>query len=46
MLNTTVLGDRRYVTDGGLETDLVFHHGVQLEQFSAYPLVLDEPGRQ
>jgi homocysteine S-methyltransferase len=35
----------RYVTDGGLETDLIFHHGVDLPEFASYPLVRSEPGR-
>jgi S-methylmethionine-dependent homocysteine/selenocysteine methylase len=33
------------VTDGGLETDLVYHHGVDLPDFAAFPLVDDEEGR-
>jgi S-methylmethionine-dependent homocysteine/selenocysteine methylase len=35
----------RYVTDGGLETDLIFNHGVDLPEFAAYPLVWSEEGR-
>jgi S-methylmethionine-dependent homocysteine/selenocysteine methylase len=35
----------RYVTDGGLETDLIFHRGVDLPEFAAYPLVRSEDGR-
>ena len=35
-----------YVTDGGLETDLIFHHGVDLPEFAAFPLVDDEHGRE
>ena len=31
------------VTDGGMETDLIFHHGVDLPLFAAFPLV-DSPG--
>lgn len=34
-----------WVTDGGLETDLIFHHGVDLPGFAAFPLVDDERGR-
>ncbi|WP_377643394.1 homocysteine S-methyltransferase family protein [Oryzobacter terrae] len=34
-----------FVTDGGLETDLIFHHGVDLPQFAAFPLVDDAAGR-
>lgn len=37
--------DWRYVTDGGLETDLIFHRGVDLPEFAAYPLVWTDEGR-
>jgi homocysteine S-methyltransferase len=40
-----LLADRRWVTDGGLETDLIFHHQVDLPEFAAYPLVDDQRGR-
>jgi homocysteine S-methyltransferase len=30
-----------WVTDGGLETDLIFHRGIDLPEFAAFPLVLD-----
>jgi homocysteine S-methyltransferase len=36
---------RRVVTDGGLETDLVYHHGVELPHFAAFPLVETPEGR-
>src|SRR4029077_9460489 len=35
-------GDGLFVTDGGLETELVFHDGIDLPCFAAFPL-LDEP---
>jgi S-methylmethionine-dependent homocysteine/selenocysteine methylase len=35
----------RYVTDGGLETDLIFHSGVELPEFASFPLVEEEDGR-
>jgi homocysteine S-methyltransferase len=35
----------RWVTDGGLETDLIFHHDTELPEFAAYPLVWSELGR-
>ena len=41
----TTRADWRYVTDGGLETDLIFHHGVDLPEFAAYPLVWTDEGR-
>ena len=34
-----------WVTDGGLETDLIFHRGVDLPEFAAYPLVWSDEGR-
>ena len=37
---------QQFVTDGGLETDLIFHHGVDLPEFAAFPLVEDETGRE
>ena len=38
-------GDQMFVTDGGLETDLMFHHGVELREFAAFPLLVDPKGR-
>ncbi|MHC9046052.1 homocysteine S-methyltransferase family protein [Microbacterium saperdae] len=35
-----------FVTDGGLETDLIFHHGVDLPDFAAFVLVDDFRGRR
>jgi homocysteine S-methyltransferase len=35
----------RYVSDGGLETDLIFNHGVDLPEFAAYPLLRNDAGR-
>ena len=34
-----------WVTDGGLETDLIFHHGLDLPDFAAFPLLEDATGR-
>lgn len=34
----------QWVTDGGLETDLLFHHGIDLPEFAAFPLVEDTAG--
>lgn len=34
-----------WVTDGGLETDLVFHHGVHLPHLAAHPLLDTADGR-
>ena len=34
-----------YVSDGGLETDLIFNRGVDLPEFASFPLVEDERGR-
>ena len=40
-----VLPAAGYVSDGGLETDLVFHRGVDLPEFASFPLVEEETGR-
>jgi S-methylmethionine-dependent homocysteine/selenocysteine methylase len=34
-----------HLTDGGLETSLIFRQGVELPEFAAYPLVADAGGR-
>ena len=33
-----------FLTDGGLETTLVFHEGLDLPCFAAFPLMDDEAG--
>ncbi|WP_309650577.1 homocysteine S-methyltransferase family protein [Nocardioides sp.] len=40
-----LLGGNDFVTDGGLETDLIFNHGLDLPEFAAFPLVDDAAGR-
>ena len=35
-----------FVNDGGLETDLIYHHGLDLPDFAAFPLVDDARGRE
>jgi S-methylmethionine-dependent homocysteine/selenocysteine methylase len=48
MMSTTenaFWSSRRYVSDGGLETDLIFNRGVDLPEFASFPLVEDERGR-
>lgn len=36
--------DQLFVTDGGLETTLVFHEGVELPAFAAFDLLKDDEG--
>jgi homocysteine S-methyltransferase len=38
------LGPELFLTDSGLETDLVFNQGVDLPQFAAFPLLNDDDG--
>ena len=38
-------GGPGFVTDGGLETDLIHHYGFELDEFAAFPLVNDVRGR-
>jgi S-methylmethionine-dependent homocysteine/selenocysteine methylase len=40
------LSGRSMVTDGGLETDLIYHHDIDLPDFAAFPLVDDDRGRE
>lgn len=40
-----LLADGPFVTDGGLETDLLFHQGFDLPEFAAFPLLEDATGR-
>ena len=41
-LDKTTFGNIPFLTDGGLETELIFHHGIDLPHFAAFPL-LDKP---
>jgi hypothetical protein len=38
------LQDRLFVTDSGLETELVFHDGIDLPCFAAFPLLATDAG--
>jgi S-methylmethionine-dependent homocysteine/selenocysteine methylase len=38
------LGTKLFITEGGLETTLLFQHGIQLPEFAAYDLLRDEAG--
>jgi homocysteine S-methyltransferase len=40
-----LLGETQWVTDGGLETDLLFNKGIDLPHFAAFPLLEDADGR-
>ena len=40
-----VAGDEIFLTDGGLETLLIFHEGVDLPYFAAFDLMKDDVGR-
>jgi len=42
----TLNGDRLYLTDGGLETTLVFHDGMDLPCFAAFDLLKDQVGTE
>jgi len=44
MKATTALAQGSWVTDGGLETDLVFNHGIDLPEFASFPLLDDADG--
>lgn len=40
------LSDTLFLTDGGLETTLIFHQGVDLPYFAAFDLLKDEDGTE
>ncbi|HYN33259.1 MAG TPA: homocysteine S-methyltransferase family protein [Ilumatobacteraceae bacterium] len=35
-----------YLTDAGIETDLIFNKGIEIREFAAHTLLADEAGRQ
>ena len=37
--------DRLFISDGGIETDLIFHHGIDLPFFAVFPLLEDDDHR-
>jgi S-methylmethionine-dependent homocysteine/selenocysteine methylase len=37
-------GDRLFLTDGGIETTLIFHQGLDLPEFAAFVLLEDDSG--
>jgi homocysteine S-methyltransferase len=39
------LSSRPILADGGIETDLIFHHGIDLPEFAAFVLLDDDAGR-
>jgi S-methylmethionine-dependent homocysteine/selenocysteine methylase len=40
------LGNSLFMTDGGLETTLIYHEGMQLPHFAAFDLLKDEAGTE
>ncbi|MDF1782144.1 MAG: homocysteine S-methyltransferase family protein [Alcanivoracaceae bacterium] len=39
------LGNQIFITDGGLETSLIFHDGIELPYFASFVLLKDQQGR-
>ena len=46
ILANEMLRKEMYLTDGGIETTLIFHNGIDLPEFAAFPLLADEAGRE
>ncbi|MFH0946972.1 MAG: homocysteine S-methyltransferase family protein [Planctomycetota bacterium] len=40
------LSDDLYLMDGGIETDLIFNHGIKIREFASHTLLADAAGRQ
>lgn len=45
-LNLPQLTMSTFMTDGGLETDLIFNYGIDLPEFAAFDLLKDEDGKK
>ncbi len=45
MTRTSIFNQEYFLTDGGLETTLIFHQGLHLNHFSAFELLKDKKGR-
>ena len=43
-MNNSILKEAFYLTDGGLETTLIFHQGIALNHFAAFELLTSEKG--
>ena len=39
------LSGETFITDGGMETTLLYHRGIELPEFASFPLVETEEGR-
>ena len=44
--NLPQLSSDLFITDGGLETTLVFHHGIEIPEFAAFDLLKHPTGYQ
>ena len=44
--NLPQLSGKYFLTDGGLETTLVFHHGLELPHFASFDLLSNEQGKR
>lgn len=44
--NLPQLGQKLFITDGGIETTLIFHHGLDLPCFAAFDLMRTVEGKQ
>lgn len=40
------LSGHPYLTDAGIETDLIFNHGIEIREFAAHTLLETKPGRE
>ena len=44
--NLPQLAGGHFLTDGGIETDLIFNHGIEIREFAAHTLLPDERSHQ
>lgn len=43
--NLPLSGDKIFMTDGGLETTLIFHQGIEIPHFASFDLMRDQKGK-
>lgn len=44
--NLPQLSDTLFIADGGIETDLIFNHGIEIREFAAHTLLPEKSGRE
>ena len=46
MKNKSIFNGNHFLTDGGLEATMIFHEGIELNEFAPFELLNDHKGRK